>query len=263
MNKVLSILIFLSIGLISVFSLFAQPSVDEIVDRANKASYYAGDDGKAKVTMTITDSQGRTRSRVFIILRKDISDGGQQKYYVYFIQPPDVSDMVYMVWKHLDRDDDRWMYLPALDLVRRIAASDKRSSFVGSNFVYEDISGRALTEDEHKLISSDDNEFVVRNTPKDKSNVEFSYFDVHIRKDNFIPYKAEYFDSQSKLYKVLEATEIKDIQGYPTAVKQKATDLISGGNTVIEFSDISYDIGLTEDIFTERYLRKPPRKWLD
>ena len=170
--------------------------------------------------------------------------------------------MVYMVWKHLGKDDDRWMYLPALDLVRRIAASDKRSSFVGANFLYEDISGRALTEDTHELVSSGKDMFVIKNTPKDPSAVEFSYYNVYIRKDNYMPVKAEYFNKQGKLSRVIEALEQKEIDGHPTVTKSKASDLEAGSYTVIEFSDVQYDIGLEDKIFTERYLRRPPRKWL-
>jgi len=252
-------LLFCMLGLTS--GLYAL-SVEEIVDKANKAAFYEGDDGKARVRMTITDSQGRKRERVFTVLRMDVEDGGEQKFYVYFEKPAEVSDMVYMVWKHIDADDDRWMYLPALDLVRRIAASDKRSSFVGSNFVYEDISGRSLTEDKHELISSEGDVYLVKNTPKKPRDVEFSYFTVAIAKDNFMPKKAEYFNSQGKLYRIVEALEIKDVEGHPTVVKSKASDLEAGSYTVIEFSDIDYDIGLEDKIFTERYLRRPPRKWL-
>jgi len=106
------------------------PSVDEIVNKANLMAYYQGNDGKAKVKMTITDKKGRTRNREFIILRKDIKDGGDQKYYVYFLKPADVRKMVFMVHKHTDikKDDDRWLYLPGLDLVKRIAAGDKRTN---------------------------------------------------------------------------------------------------------------------------------------
>ncbi|MBU1043976.1 MAG: outer membrane lipoprotein-sorting protein [Candidatus Omnitrophica bacterium] len=259
---------FILLGLIvsSVFMFnpksFAQ-TVDEIITKANLASYYAGNDGRSQVTMTITDSQSRIRTRGFQILRMDVQDGGEQKYYVYFSQPADVQDMVYMVWKYTDKDDDRWMYLPALDLVRRIAATDTRSSFVGSNFVYEDISGRNLDLDTHELLASPTDVYIIKNTPKDAGSVEFSYYMISIRKDNFLPVKAEYFDKQRKLSRVVEALEIKDIQGYASVTKSKATDLANNSNTVIDFSNIKYDLGLEADIFSERYLRRPPRKWLD
>ncbi|MCK4994946.1 MAG: outer membrane lipoprotein-sorting protein [Candidatus Omnitrophica bacterium] len=243
--------------------IIAAETVEEIIVKANNVAYYEGKDGRSNVKMTITDAQGRNRVREFTILRFDIEDGKEQKYYVYFNKPADVQDMVYMVWKYLDRDDDRWLYLPALDLVRRIAANDNRSSFVGSNFVYEDISGRGLALDNHELISSEGDVFKIKNTPKDSADVEFSYFEVYIQKSNFVPVKAEYYDKQGKLYKIVEAIEVKDINGHPTVTKSKATDLAVGSNTVIDFLNVEYDLGIEDEIFTERYLRRPPRKWLN
>ncbi|HQL41704.1 MAG TPA: outer membrane lipoprotein-sorting protein, partial [Candidatus Omnitrophota bacterium] len=119
-------------------------TVEEIVNKANLASYYAGKSGQSDVVMTITDAQGRQRTREFRILRLNVKEGGEQKFYVYFRRPTDVARMGYMVWKNIGKDDDRWLYLPALDLVKRVAATDKRSSFAGSHFVYEDVSGRGV-----------------------------------------------------------------------------------------------------------------------
>ena len=99
-----------------------------------------------------------------------------------------------MVWKHIKADDDRWLYLPALDLVKRIAASDERTSFVGSDFFYEDVSGRGLDEDVHELLETSDNYFVIKNTPKRPDDVEFSYYKMWIHKKTFLPIKTEYFD---------------------------------------------------------------------
>lgn len=235
------------------------PDVEEIVDRANKIAYYAGDDGEADVKMTITDSQGRVRNREFVILRKDIRDGGDQNYYVYFRRPADVRRMVFMVHKKIDGEDDRWLYLPALDLVKRIAASDKRTSFVGSHFLYEDVSGRSVRADVHTLVETDDDYFILNNVPKDRSIVEFSSYKVWIDRKTFMPMKAEYYDGDNRAYRVVEALEVKDIQGYPTVVRSRVRDLANGGETVSVFSNVRYDIGLA-DIFTERYLRRPPRE---
>ncbi len=241
-------------------TLHATQDVNEIIDLANKASYYAGDDGRADVKMTITDSQGRVRNREFVILRRDVNEGKEQKFYVYFKKPSDVRKMVFMVHKNIGKDDDRWLYLPALDLVKRIAASDKRTSFVGSNFFYEDVSGRSPLEDVHVLTETTDSAFVINNTPKDTSSVEFSSYTVWIDKKTFMPMKAEYFNKEGRKYRVVEAVEVKDIQGLPTVTKSKVQDLDSGGETVMEFSNIKYNIGLKDRTFTERYLRRPPRE---
>ena len=243
--------------------------VEVIVNKANLMAYYQGRDGKAKVKMTITDKKGQARLREFIILRKDVKDGGDQKYYVYFLKPADVRKMVFMVHKHTDikKDDDRWLYLPGLDLVKRIAASDKRTSFVGSDFLYEDVSGRNLAEDSHELIETTDKYYVVKNVPKKADSVEFGYFNVSIDRKTFVPMKMEFYDKKNKLYRIIEVEKIETIEvkeeqkihKFPTVVKSVVSDLNTGSKTVMEFANVKYNINL-KDIFTERYLRRPPRE---
>jgi hypothetical protein len=236
--------------------------VQGIINKANLAAYYAGSDGISDVTMAIKDSQGRERVREFRILRLNQEDGGEQKFYVYFKKPADVSKMVFMVWKHLEADDDRWLYLPALDLVRRIAASDKRSSFVGSHFVYEDVSGRGIDADTHELIETDDKYYKIKNIPKKEKGVEFKYYLVWIDKTSFIPMKAEYYNDEDEVIRTIEAVTVEDIGGHPTVTKSIAKDFERGGETTMDFANIRYDAGLTEDIFTERFLRRAPVKWV-
>ncbi len=235
--------------------------VNAIVERANLAAYYAGDDGSARVRMTITDAQGRSRTRDFAILRRDVADGGDQDYAVLFSRPADLRNTVFLVKKHVDADDDRWLYLPGLDLVNRIAAGDKRTSFVGSHFVYEDVSGRGLEEDTHELVETTATHYVVRNTPRDEG-ADFAYWTVWIDKSTFLPTRMDYVDGTDEVFRRIEAVEVDVVDGYPTVTTMRVSDLRSGGETVSEFSDVRYDLGIPEDVFTERTLRNPPRRWL-
>lgn len=262
MRKVTLYSLCAAVALIAAAPSYAEMTVDEIVKNANHAAYYEGKDGKAKARLVITDAQGRTRERLVTILKLNITDGGEQKYYVYFHKPSDVKDMVYLVWKNIGKDDDRWLYLPALDLVRRVAASDKRSSFAGTNFLYEDISGRNPDEDNHELIGSEGDYYELKNVPKNPGSVEFAYYTVRIDKKNFIPVKADYYDKAGKVYRTIEALEVKDIDGHPTVTKMKASDLNANSSTVTEFTDVKYDVGLNDSIFTERYLRRAPAQWI-
>ncbi|MGB5245501.1 MAG: outer membrane lipoprotein-sorting protein, partial [Woeseia sp.] len=138
---------------------------DEIVARANLASYYAGGDGRAEVRMLITDAQDRQQRRQFTVLRRDVEEGGDQQFLVVFSRPSDVRNTVFRVEKHVERDDDRWLYLPGLDLVKRISAGDKRTSFVGAHYFYEDVSGRRPSDDEHELVETTDEYYVLRHIP--------------------------------------------------------------------------------------------------
>ncbi len=236
------------------------PPVETIIERANQAAYYPGSDGRAEVRMTIADGRGGTRIREFVILRLN-QDNLDQKFYVYFTAPADVREMAYLVWKHVDRDDDRWLWLPALNLSRRIAPGDKRTSFVGSDFVYEDVSGRGTQDDTHELIETTDTEFVIRSTPKDARSVEFAHYQVWIDRETYLPRKAEYVDANGELFRRVLAVDIDpDVQGYPTVITSVVENLRTGGATTNTFRNVRYDIGLSERIFTERFLRRPPRE---
>lgn len=231
----------------------------EVADRAAAVSYYQGGDGRADVLMTITDSQGRVREREMTILRKDREDDlGKQRFFVYFQSPADVARTTFLVWKNPRSDDDRWLYLPALDLVRRIAASDERTSFVGSHFYYEDVSGRSPDEDEHELEEVTDTYYVLRSTPKDPDEVEFDHYRSWIHKETFLPVRTEYYREDGEVYRRYEALAVETIDGFPTVVRSKMSDLDRNGETVLEYSNVRYDQGLDESIFGERYLRNPP-----
>lgn len=236
---------------------------DAIVARANLAAYYAGADGRSEVRMIISDAQGRQQRRQFAVLRRNVAEGGDQQFLVVFSQPSDVRGTAFLVDKHIDRDDDRWLYLPGLDLVKRISAGDKRTSFVGAHYFYEDVSGRRPTDDNHELIETTDQFYVLRHVPKDAASVEFASYTTWIDKQNFLPMKIEYLNAAGKEYRRVEVLEVQEIGGHPTVTTSRVMDLASGGQTDMQFRYIQYDLGFPEDIFTERSLRTPPREWLE
>ncbi len=234
--------------------------VEEIVKRAHRAAYYNGQDFKARVNMTITNGQGQTRSREFVILRKNVPDSNDQKYYAYFHRPSDVRDMTYMVHKNIcsDANDIRQLYLPSLDMVKEIEDEDKRDSFVGSHYFYEDICGRNPLADEHELLSNNEKFYVVKHTPHEPNSVDFDYYYSYIDKENFLPMKTEYYDQENNLYRVIEIEQTEEIEEFVTPTKLVVRELSGGGHTKLEYSEIEYDIDMP-DIFIDRFLTRPPR----
>ena len=234
----------------------------EIVARANLAAYYAGQDGRSEARMIIVDAQGREQRRQFTVLRRTLEAGGDQAFLVAFSRPSDVRGTVYLVEKHVGRDDDRWLYLPGLDLVKRISAGDERTSFVGAHYFYEDVSGRGPDEDTHELIETTAAHYMLRHVPKNTGNVEFASYRTWIDRETFLPIKIEYTNPAGRIYRRVEALETAVIDGYPTVTSGRASDLVAGGRTELQFRFIAYDLGIPADVFTERSLRNPPRRWL-
>jgi hypothetical protein len=253
------------LGLIVPGISFAQELTDpdEIVRRANLAAYYAGNDGRSEVRMIILDAQGREQRRQFTVLRRNIEAGGDQDFLVVFSQPSDVRNTAYLVKKHAGADDDRWLYLPGLDLVRRVSAGDKRTSFVGAHYFYEDVSGRNPGEDTHELLATTDEHYVLRHSPKDPSSVEFASYQTEIDRETFLPMRIEYTNAAGEIYRRVEVIQVEEIEGYPTVTLSRVSDLAGGGRTDMQFRYIDYDLGLDAAVFTERSLRNPPRQWLE
>ena len=236
------------------------PPAEEIMRRAHLAMYYPGEDMRARITMRLVSKDGGERVREMTMARRTVREGGEQRYFVFFHRPPDVRDLAFLVWKYPGRDDDRWLYVPALKLVRRIAASDRHTSFVGSDFSYEDVSGREPEDDTHKLLREEPvggrEAYVVESVPKESA--DFSRKLSWIDRAMWLPLKEEYYDRRGDLARVYTAAEVKEVQGFWSAVKRSMRNVQSGHRTDAAFDDLRYNLKLSPELFSERALRAPP-----
>jgi len=242
----------------------ADPSAEEIVKRSLEAFYYAGSDMRAKVRMKLINPQGRVREREMTMLRLNLGKSGDQRYYIYFHSPADVRGTSFMVWKYPAKESDRWIFIPALRLVKRIAADDKRSSFVGSDFTYEDVSGRDPADEAHSLVRKEDlggrPVYVVESKPK--AVVDYSRRLSWIDRERWLPLKEEYFDARNEPLRTFTADKIEQAGKHWTVRMRTMKNAQSGHRTEVLFQEVGYDVGLKQDIFTERYLRDAPGEWV-
>ncbi len=247
-------------------------SAEEIMERSQRAFHYVGNDAKGKLTMELIDRNGGKRVRVLTMLRRNQESGGEQKYFMYFHEPGDVRRLTFMVWKYPAGEDDRWIFIPAVDLIRRIAAEDKYSSFVGSDFSHGDVSGRNVAEDSHSLTGEEKlgerEVFVIESVPRGAA--AFTKRISWIDKENFLPLKEEFYDAQDELQRVFTADRIEDIavgegddrRVYPTIMKRTMRNVKTGHRTEVTVNSVVYDLGLKDSDFSERRMRKPPRSWI-
>lgn len=236
------------------------PDGKAVMEMADQAPN--GDNGRASALMTLTAADGSTRVREFTIQRKDYDAEKVSKYFIEFSQPADVKGTRFMVWDHVGQPDDRWMYLPRLRMVRRIAAEDDRGAFVGSDFTYEDISGRDPAKDTHTLLreeAMDGREaWVVESAPKEMAGVEFARKLSWVDKSSHLILQEHYFNAAGEKIKEAKAEKIESVQDIATLMAGTVKDLRAGTSTRIEFSNVQYNVdGLSDDQFTERALKQP------
>ena len=238
----------------------AQMPAAEVAKKSLDAFYAQGKDMQTRVSMTLVNAQGGERKRELTLLRKNMPAATEQRYYMYFHNPPDVKGTTFLVWKYLGKDDDRWIYIPAIKLVRRIAASDKRSSFVGSDFTYEDVSGRDVSDETHTVLREENLGdrpcYVLESKPV--ASADYAKRVSWIDKERWLPLKEDYSDSRGRAIRAFTADKVEQIGGHWTVTQRTMKNLTAGQHTVVVFQNVVYDQGLSDNLFTERSLREPP-----
>jgi len=243
-------------------------SAEVIVKKANLAAYYTGDDGSAQLLMKVyRKGSKKPISKLFYMLKKDIEEGGEQLFYTYFVKPSDIKRTTFLVKKNIDSDDYRRLYIPTSDKILAIAGSRKQDPFMGSDFSYEDVSGRHYSKDNHSLLEEGKLNkravFITESIPKVKED-KIAKMKAWIDKKTYIPLKVEFYNHDNELYKVYESGSIKTIDGFPTIMKRTMTSPLEGTRTVLLANPkkVRYNIGLATSVFSERSLKNPPMKYL-
>ncbi|NJM31871.1 MAG: outer membrane lipoprotein-sorting protein [Limnobacter sp.] len=121
-------------------------------------------------TFTLTSKQGDERVRKTTGATKLQPNGEDQMRVTVFMSPPDVKGTSTLVVEHLDKDDDIWIYLPALKKTRRLVSNNKKDSFLGTDFSYTDVIGYTVSDWNYNLLREEEIEgkpcYVINGTPK-------------------------------------------------------------------------------------------------
>jgi hypothetical protein len=160
----------------------------------------------------------------------------------------------------VNKEDDKWLYLPALKKTRRISGkSSKTDYFMGSDFTYDDIGKRNVDEDTHKLLREESADgfdyYVVESTPKKEGEI-FSKKLVWIRKDCDVVAKVEFYDKLGKLHRQMVSSDIKKVDGFWTVGKMEMKNVQTGHSTELLFLDPKYNIQLDSKIFSVNKLER-------
>ncbi|HIE26659.1 TPA: outer membrane lipoprotein-sorting protein, partial [Candidatus Poribacteria bacterium] len=83
-----------------------------------------------------------------------------------------------------------------------------------------------------------------------------------IDKQTFLPLKEEYIDKRGQLHKVFTADEVKEIDNISTIMKRTMENKQNGHRTEVTFTEVKYNLGLPETLFSERSLRRAPMQWI-
>jgi len=217
-----------------------------------------GRDERAEVLMVMEGPGGERRERRLIRLRR--SEGPEQQVRIQFQFPPDVRNTAFLLHDHGSRDDDRWLYLPSLRKVKRIAGAQKYRNFLGTDFTYDELGGREPEEDNHTLEGEETLDgrsvYKIRSVPKESAN-PYSYRLAWVWKEVPIVLQEEFYDRHDRLRKRMRVLDLRPVQGIETVLKREMVDLQEKHRTELTFSALRYDTGLDAGLFEPRSLDRP------
>lgn len=205
-------------------------------------------DQTMKSKIVLIDKEGKEKVREIINYRK-----GANKSIAKFLSPADQKGIGFLSLPN----DVMYIYLPAFKKTRRIASHIKNSKFAGTDFTYEDLEAKKLSEKwTPELLKTEDNHYVLQLKPKENTKTDYAKQIMWIRTDNFVFTKIEFYDKNVKLRKIMTRDKIEQINGYWISKESQMEDLKEKHKTKIILEEVKFDSGLSDEIFTERYLSR-------
>lgn len=256
-----------------VFALFApllwaeELTGREIMEKVDNR--YTGDSSRSEAKLILMDRKGRERVRDLVMYSLDQEE--VEKSIVFFRSPADVAGTSYMNYDYEDgRDDDSWLYLPALKQVRRVAAGDRSGSFMGSDFTYSDINGVTIDWYQYRVLDENaevegEPAWLIESTPKpefaEKVSDETGYEKSHlwIRKDNFVQVQGKIWVTKGNRIKFFSATELEKIDDIWTPMRLQMVTTRNGERehaSVFDFAEVKYNAHTDENLFTTQAMQR-------
>ena len=257
---ILKTLLIVSLTLSSLFAITGQEIAQTVHDRDE------GDNSTANMKMTLIDKNKKQRVRNLKTYTKD--KGEDTLKLMFFLTPADVRNTGFLTYDYEDsnRDDDQWLYLPELKKVKRIASSDKSSSFMGSDFTYSDMTSKNVEDYTYEIMKEPlvggHKTWQMLVTPKSNKTIEETGYTksiMFIRQDNFVVVQALNYVKSGKKLKYMKILGLEKIDGIWTTTKiqmvtKKGKKTLH--KTILEFSDIKYNQNLEESFFATRTLER-------
>ena len=217
-----------------------------------------GTDTSFEIEMILVDKAGDTRERELLIQTKDY--GELLKTYIEFIAPADIKGTKFLSIENAEGDDTQYLYLSELGRARRIVSSQKNLRFVNTDFTYEDVQRRRPDKDNHRFLKeaqySGFSCAVIESIPKDSSNSQYGKRISWIDKKSLVALKIEYYNQRDELCKVFKVTELGQKSGIWTTLETRMEDLKQNHETLMKAKEVTYNQGLSDEIFSLRNLEE-------
>ena len=228
-----------------------------------------GDHQTSDMEMVLIDKKGQKRVRKIHTFLKD--KGEDTMRLMFFLHPADVKDTAFLTYDYddPDKDDDQWLYLPALKKTKRIASTDKSGSFMGSDLTYSDMTSRNLEDYDYTFYEKAKEKevkgiktWVIWSKPRSKDIIEETGYEkslLFVRQDNFFVIRALHWVRDGGYKKYMDVKKLELIDKIWVATEMHITKKkgkITAHKTILKLENVKFNQGLEFDMFSVRRMEK-------
>ncbi len=231
----------------------AIPTGQELVKKMSEIM--TQENSTAIMTQTITTSSGKQRTFEFEMFTANEGEKTLMRY----LKPSAARGQAFLM---LNNADDIWTYFPRTKRVRKLSSSSKNQKVQGSDFSFEDMGSGDSWKEEYVSENLGTEKFDGTDCWKLQSigipeqDPSYPKMEVYMRKTDFYPIKINYFDESDFIEKTLLMSEIKEIEGVPTAMQMTMENHLEGTETTMQTLSTTYSWEPPVNFFTERELKK-------
>lgn len=246
-------------------------TADEVARRVRDRD--TGRDSKSALRMKLFDRHDRARERALTLwtLRGRGAPGASpaapdgDRLLIRFTYPNDITGTSFLVWEHSASEDERFLFLPSLGRVRRIAGTETQESFVGSDFTYEDIGGREFDDYTYAILEENAAWSVPGGGPRPAwrlqsrhkgASAAFPRVVSLVLKDSFVVAQADIYNKRDEKQKVYTVRRLEQVKGIWTAMDAEMTNALEKSRTELTIDNVEYNVGLKESDFSRRELER-------
>jgi outer membrane lipoprotein-sorting protein len=233
----------------------AADNARQIVDEAQKRTDAASQ--RYEGLLQVFDAKGKISDKRWSFER--LGSHGQSRAVLRFTAPAEVKGVALLIVNHSDRASDQWMWTPAIERDRRIALQDRSTRFFGTDFSFEDLEERDVSQYEYVLAGDDTVDgaacWKIQSTPRESKSSQYTRSIVWIRKDTYAFARIEN-EVKNQVMRRLNYSNIQSVQGIWTARQLEMTDVARGSRTRLTLDKLEYNVPLKDFDFTLQAIRR-------
>lgn len=231
----------------------------EVAARSDRSDRGFGD-SQVELTMTLRNSAGKESTRTLAITTLEIPDESLgDKSLVVFDSPNDIKGTALLSHARILEPDDQWLFLPALERVKRISSANKSGPFVGSEFAFEDFTALELNKYDYNWIREEVVDGMRMDVVERRPRYEDSGYERQlswIDQDVHQVRRVEFYDRRGDLLKTLDLTDYREYDGVWRSHRMEMINHQTGKSTDLVYGDYRFGVGLDESDFERGRLQR-------